>query len=145
MCSNCKDILGKKTLKHDPAYCPIAQSRYCGICAKYGHTTLRCPDKQALYYRKPTCLEQLIPGSVLDAYGICTYTPLSEPAIELQAAHTPVLEIIDDEKNKNLKAVLQNHGKEITGTIKELRVRVQKLADELHCKVVYIKPMVTTE
>ena len=145
MCSNCKEILGKKTLKHDPAYCPIAQSRYCGVCAKYGHTTLKCPDKEALYYRKPTCLEQLIPSSVLDAYGVCTNTPLSDPSIELQNAHTPVLEIIEDEKNKSLKAVLLNHGESDRGTIKELKARMQKLGDKLHRKVVYIKPMVTAE
>lgn len=143
MCSNCKDILGKKTLKHDPAYCPVAQSSYCGICAKYGHTTLRCPDKEAIHYRKPVCLEQLIPGSILDAYGICSYTPLPDPNVELEPAYTPVLEVIDSEKH--IKAILQNHNKPDRGSIKDLRTRLQKLADELHKKLVYVKPMVTVE
>jgi hypothetical protein len=145
MCSICKDILGKKTIKHDPAYCPIAESRYCGICAKYGHTTLKCHDKESLVHRKPTCLEQLIPGSVLDAYGIMSNTPLPDPDMDFQNAHTPVLEVIDDEKNKNIKAILLNHGKSEKGTNKELRNRLQKLGEELHMKVVYIKPMITAE
>jgi hypothetical protein len=139
MCSNCKEIYGKKMMKHDPIYCPISQSSYCGICAKYGHTTKRCPDKEAIYYRKPTCLEQLIPGSVLDAYGICSYTPLPDPVFPMEPIHTPLLEVIDNDKN--IRAILLNYSKSDKGKMKDLRLRLQKLADELDRKLVYIKPM----
>ena len=145
MCSICKEILGKNTLKHSPEYCPIANSRYCGICATYGHTTLKCHDKQALVHRKPTCLEQLIPGSVLDAYGIMSNTPLPDPNLEFQNAHTPTLEVLEDEKHKSIKTILLNHGKSDKGTIKELKARLQKLGEELQMKVVYIKPIITAE
>lgn len=93
--------------------------------------------------RKPTCLEQLIPGSLLDAYGIMTVTPLPDPSIELQPAYTPVLEVI--EKDKNIRAILLNYGKSDKGALKDLKIRLQKLADEIQQKLVYIKPTVTVE
>ena len=142
MCSNCKQILGKRTLKHDPIYCPIQY--YCGICARHcNHTSLHCPNKEALEFRKPTCMEQLIPGSLLDAYGICSYTPLPEPSYELQPAHTSVWEIVDTDRD--IRAALLNYGKSEKGRIKDLRVRLNKVADELGMTLVYKKPMVARE
>jgi hypothetical protein len=143
MCSICKDILGKKTLKHDIAYCPIAQSSYCGICARYGHTTLHCPDKETIHYRTPVCLEQLIPWTVLDAQGIMSFTPLPTPYVEDEPKYVSVMEVVDTEKN--IKAILQNHNKQDRGSIKELRSRLQKLADELQKKLVYLKPIAPVE
>lgn len=143
MCSNCKDLLGRKTLKHDQAYCPIAKSRYCGICARYGHTTLCCPDKEALQYRKPTCLEQLVPDNLLEAYNVMTNTPLSDPLYTIEPIHTPVLEVTDTEKN--IRAMLISHGKSEKGKPRDLRIRLSKLADELHLKLVYIKPPPSAE
>ena len=142
MCSNCKHI-GIKYLKHDEMNCPITQSNYCGICARKGHTTLRCPDKEAIHFRKPTCIEQLIPGSVLDAYGICSYTPIPDPVYDLDPIHTPVLEVIDIDKN--IRAILLNYGKSDKGKLKDLRIRLAKLSDEMGKKLVYIKPMVPVE
>lgn len=130
-------------MKHDTMYCPIAQSSYCGICAKYGHTTLCCPDKQALYHRKPRCLEQLIPGSVLDAYGIQSFTPIPDPLFEEEPLHTPQLEVIDTDKN--IRAILLNYGKSDKGSVKVLRQRLSSLSDELKLKLVYIKPPASTE
>ena len=142
MCSNCKDILGKKTLKHDPIYCPITY--YCGICARQcNHTTLRCPNKEAMAYRKPTCLEQLIPGSVLDAYGITSYTTLPEPLYTIETAHTAVMEIVDTDRD--IRAALLNYGKSEKGRIKDLRIRLNKVADELGMTLVYKKPMPSKE
>ena len=142
MCSNCKPI-GIKYLKHDASNCPILQSSYCGICAKYGHTTLKCVDKQALYYSKPTCLEQLIPGSLLDAYGIMSNTPLPDPVYPVEPIHPPSLEVIDNDKN--IRAILLNYGKSDKGKMKDLRSRLSKLADETGKKLVYVKPMALVE
>lgn len=139
MCSNCKAILGKSTLRHDPINCPIQY--YCGICARRcNHTTLHCPNKEALLYRKPTCVEQLIPGSLLDAYGICSYTALPEPNYEIAPAHPPVLEIVD--RDRDIRAALLNYGKSEKGRMKDLRIRLAKVADELGVTLVYKKPMV---
>ena len=104
------------------------------------HTTLTCPDKQALYFSKPTCLEQLIPGSVLDAYGICSYTPLPDPSLQMESIHTAVLEVVDTDKD--IRAILSRYGKSDKGSMKDLRLRLHKLADELKRKLEYKKPMV---
>ena len=139
MCSNCKTIHGRKSIKHDPINCPIQY--YCGICARHGnHTTLTCPDKEALAYRKPTCLEQLLPGSVLDAYGIESYTPLPDALWELTSIHTPVLEIVDTDQD--VKAMLRRYGQSDKGKMKDLRQRLNKVASDLGRKLEYIKPMV---
>lgn len=139
MCSNCKDILGRTTFKHDAMDCPIQY--YCGICARTcNHTTLHCPDKQALRYSKPTCLEQLIPSSVLDAYGICSYTPLPDTSVKLETLHTATLEVVDTDRD--IRATLSRYGKSDKGKVKDLRLRLHKLADELGRKLQYRKPMV---
>jgi hypothetical protein len=88
-------------------------------------------------------VEQLIPGSVLDAYGICSYTPLPDPAYDLEPLHTNVLEVIDIDKN--IRAILLNYGKSDKGKLKDLKQRLTKLADELGQKLVYVKPMVPVE
>ena len=136
MCSNCKHILGKLTIKHEPINCPIQY--YCSICARNcNHSTLRCPNKEALAYRKPTCLEQFIPGNVLDAYGICSYTPLPEPLYELECAHKSVLEVVDTDRD--IRATLIRFGKSEKGKMKDLRLRLSKVADELGRQLVYRK------
>lgn len=142
MCSNCKSIYGRKAFKHDPINCPIQY--YCSICARTcNHTTLRCPDKDALRLRRPTCLEQLIPGSVLDAYGVCSITPLPDPLFEMEPLHTPVLEVVDTDKD--IRAKLTQYGKSDKGKMKDLRSRLMKTADDHGLKLVYVKPMVLAE
>ena len=84
-------------------------------------------------------MEQLIPGSVLDAYGICSYTPLPDASIELEHAHTPVLEVV--ETDRDIRAVLLRYGKSDKGKMKDLRIRLHKLADELGKRLEYLKPM----
>lgn len=122
--------------------CPIQY--YCGICARHcNHTTLKCPDKEALTYRRPTCLEQLIPGSVLDAYGIMSNTPLPDPLMELGPIHTPTLEVV--KTDRDIRAMLIRYGKSDKGKLKDLRQRLNKLADELGRKLEYIEPMLLSE
>ena len=45
-CINCKTILGKYAVPHFKTPCPLAKGLYCSLCAKYGHTLLRCTRKQ---------------------------------------------------------------------------------------------------
>lgn len=89
-------------------------------------------------YRKPTCLEQLIPGSLLDAYGIQTVTPLPELQYEKPAKFPSVLEIVDTDRD--IRAALLNYGKSEKGRIKDLKIRLNKVADELGKTLVFIKP-----
>lgn len=122
--------------------CPIQY--YCGICARTcNHTTLACPDRDALRFRRPTCVEQLIPGSVLDAYNILSFTPLPDPLFEIEPQHTAVLEVVDTDKD--IRAKLTQYGKSDKGKMKDLRIRLNKVADDHGLKLVYVKPMVLVE
>ena len=137
MCSRCAH-LGYK-LKHDSFVCPYISSLYCGICASYGHTSYSCTDSEVLEQREPQFVEQLIPPSLRDALGIQTKTPLPKVPSELKAKYEPVLEVHDTDRN--IRALLMNYNKPISGKAKENRLRLQKLADELGRKLVYLKPV----
>lgn len=138
MCTKCKDILIRPVEKHNPMMCPIMRSSYCSICSAYGHTTLDCPDDAVLTHRVPEFLEQLIPHSVLDMYGITTKTPLIHGIIEEKEKQKAVLEVYDTDKS--IRTILMNYNKPFSGKAKENRIRIQHLADELGRKLVFIKP-----
>ena len=117
--------------------CPIQY--YCSICARQcNHTTLRCPNKEALLYRKPTCLEQLIPTSLLDAYGIESETPLPDLKYEITPRFQSVMEIVDTDRD--VRAAMLNYGKSEKGKIRDLKIQLNKIADELGKTLVFIKP-----
>lgn len=84
-------------------------------------------------------MEQLIPGSVLDAYGVTSYTPLPDPLYPLESGHTAVMEIVDTDRD--IRATLLNYGKSEKGRMKDLRIRLNKVADELGLILVYKKPI----
>jgi hypothetical protein len=105
MCESCKDVLGKCVKKHDSKNCPLKKGSYCCMCASYGHSVKRCPNDMT--HREPQFLEQLIPGSVLEEYGINTNTPLittREPLIPNRAT----LDYVDDPKA--IRALLKAFG-----------------------------------
>ncbi len=81
----------------------------------------------------------MVPGNVLDAYGICSYTPLPEPVYEIEPAHRPVLEVVDTDRD--IRATLIRFGKSEKGKMKDLRLRLGKVADELGRQLVYKKPV----
>ena len=142
MCTKCQDIIRGCKVKHQPMHCPLMAASYCGICATYGHTTMMCPDTQVLEHRKPEFIEQLIPTSILDAYNIQTTTPLANKDTEMKSRHEPVLEVYDTDKN--IRAILMNYNKPIANKSKDNRIRIQKLADELGRKLVYLTPVEET-
>ncbi len=82
----------------------------------------------------------MIPPSVLDTYGICSYTPLPDPSVKMESIHTAVLEVVDTDRD--IRATLSRYGKSDKGKVKDLRLRLHKLADELGLKLQYRKPMV---
>lgn len=133
MCSKCPDISHAcKACKWQAA---LRAASYCGICAIYGHTTLMCPDGDVLEHRKPEFIEQLIPTSLLDTYNIQSMTPLVNKDVEIKPKYEPVFDVYDTDKN--IRAILMNHGKSISNKPKENRLRLQRLADELGRKLVY--------
>jgi hypothetical protein len=135
MCSNCKDILVGFQLKHESSVCPLKQSTYCGICALYGHTTINCIDEEVLELRKPNYIEQLIPPSIREEYNIKTKTKI-QIKIQIKPKYEPVLEVINNDKY--IRAILQNNNITISGKAKENRLRLQKLAEELGRKLLFI-------
>lgn len=137
MCSNCAGI-GPKT-KHDPMACPLTSASYCSICASYGHTTMKCPDSSVITLRKPQFVEQLIPPSMLETYGITSRTPLANPTAERRPKHEPVLEVM--ESDKHIRAVLMNYSKQPSQKLKENKIRIQRLADELGRKLIFLTPV----
>lgn len=138
MCSNCKDVLKGCKIPHQAFNCPLVSSSYCGICASYGHITRMCPDEKVLELRVPQYMEQLIPPSALQAYNITTRTSI-EHLVDRKPIHEPVLEVYDTDRN--IRAILMNYDKPISGKVKENRLRIQRLADELGRRLVYLKPV----
>ena len=136
MCSKCKDVLIGFKIKHEPSECPLMRSSYCSVCASYGHTTLECTDGDVLAYRKPQFVEQLIPPSIIRSYNITTRTPLVNPAKEDEKKCLPSLEVVDSVKC--IRAMLMNHNIPISGKMKENRNRLERLADEIERKLIYL-------
>jgi hypothetical protein len=89
--------------------------------------------------RKPQYVEQLLPASLVEAYGIQTRTPLPNVDVEIKSPYKPALEVYDSDKV--IRATLMNYGKPYSGKMKENRLRLQKLADELGRELLYKKPV----
>lgn len=134
MCTKCKDVLKSFQIAHTVADCPLLQTSYCGICASYGHCMSECPAEESWKHREPEYVEQLLPSHLLSQYNITTKTPLPDKVWTRVAQ--PILEVKDDDVH--VRAVLRNHDKQISGKDKENRIRLQKLADELGQKLVYL-------
>lgn len=134
MCTKCKDVLKGFQIVHNIADCPLMKTSYCSVCASYGHCTNDCPDEEVWVHREPQYLEQLLPTSALCRYNITTKTPLPTPKFTRKPQ--PVMEVKDDDTH--VRAILRNHGKQIAGRDKENRLRLQKLADELGQKLVFL-------
>lgn len=139
MCSKCKDVLIDFKIQHDPSVCPLLRGSYCSVCASYGHTTISCPDQETLSNRKPQFVEQLISPSLLETYKITSRTPLADDTIESKGRYDPVLEVYDNDRY--IRAILMNYNKAISGKVKENRIRLQGLADELGRKLIFLHPV----
>jgi hypothetical protein len=89
-----------------------------------------------LEFREVQYMEQLIPHSMLQAYGIQTRTPLSQGRTLKRSKHEPVLEVEDSDKA--IRAVLMNYEKQPSGKMKENRRLLKEIADQEKRKLVYI-------
>lgn len=53
MCTICSSTLINFGINHIELDCPLRKSRYCSICAQYGHLTKSCPQiKKRLLFIK---------------------------------------------------------------------------------------------
>jgi hypothetical protein len=83
-------------------------------------------------------MEQLIPHTMLQAYGITSTTPLEKGRIAKRNKFEPVLEVEDSDKA--IRAVLMNYYVQPSGKMRENRRLLQKIADQEKRKLVYINP-----
>ena len=146
-CIQCRPILGRLTKRHSPDACPLLKGSYCGLCASYGHSPATCPDRTTRQFREPQFLEQLIPHTLLEQYGIVTATPLSGV---YTSATVPAMDSILEipETDEALRAavlaaggkpmICQEKGKKENRELTENKKRLQKLADAKGQKIVFI-------
>jgi hypothetical protein len=144
-CRQCAPILGRLVKRHTVDACPLVRGSYCGMCASYGHSPANCPDGVTRAYREPQFVEQLIPSTLMEQYGITGRTPL--PGIQRpERAKEWLLEV--PETDEGLRAALvaagvkpmicQEKGKKENREINENKKRLQKLADRLGRKLIFL-------
>ena len=146
ICTQCLPILGRMVKRHLPDACPLRKGSYCGLCAAYGHSPANCPDGVTRAYREPQFMEQLIPPSLIEKYGITTRSLL--PSFQPEKAKEWLLEV--PETDEGLRAALvaagvkpmicQEKGKKENREITENKKRLQKVADKAGRKLIFIKP-----
>lgn len=152
-CATCVEILGSMARRHEVGACPIQRGCYCGVCAAYGHSASECPDSRISPFREPQFVEQLVPPSLLEAYGITSRTPLPLAAAAAAPAaapphEQPLWEV--PETDEALRAALlavggkpmicQEKGRKEKTEITENKRRLQKIADTTGRRLVFVTP-----
>jgi hypothetical protein len=137
---------------HIPDACPLIRGSYCGLCASYGHSPAKCPDGVTRAYREPQFVEQLIPTSLLESYGIRTQTPLAN-RLSPEKVKEWIMEVPDTEDG--LRAALhaagvkpmicQEKGKKDKKEITVNKKKLQVVADKCGRKLVFIPELVKKE
>lgn len=148
-CQQCAHILGRLVKPHLADACPLVKGSYCGLCAAYGHSPSNCPDGITKAYREPQFIEQLIPATLMEKYGIVSKNLIPGIKSPDKAAEW-LLEI--PETNEGLRAALiaagvkpmicQEKGKKENKEIMENKRRLQKVADKQGRKLVFIADQV---
>jgi hypothetical protein len=138
MCKICAKVLHGFEIEHTEQTCPLRISRYCSYCAQYGHLTSQCPAKPSILFRKPAYLEQLIPPSELDEFGIKTKTPIKYKG-KAQEKDEPqqLLEIKDDDRV--IIAYLISHSLKISRKSKENRMILEEYANLQNKRLIYVQ------
>jgi len=124
--------------------CPVTAALYCSICQQQGHPTMKCPQRDIWHYRKPEFVEQFIPKAVLDNYKIMTKTPICPgPHKHMPYIHgDPVIEILQDEDGKNVRATLSSFNLPCS-SVKENKRVMEAYGELTGQEVVYIDSGVT--
>jgi hypothetical protein len=131
---------------HTVDACPLRKAQYCGICAIYGHSPASCPDATTAAFRTPLYAEQLIPASLLMEYNVTSRTPLSGIVIPEESSKV-IMEIPETEEairaalvaHGEKPMICQDKGKREKKEITENKKKLQKIADALGKKLVYVK------
>ena len=147
-CTQCRNILGRLVKRHAPDDCPLISSSYCGLCASYGHSPSTCADAVTQAYREPQFVEQLVPAGFLEEYGIRSQTPLPGAVKRMEVAQATQRLMEVPETDEALRAALtaagvkpmicQEKGKKENKEITENKKRLQKVADKMGRKLVFL-------
>ena len=139
MCDICSSIYHSDA-KHDISACPVRAALYCSCCQVYGHSTLKCPDKESWETRVPEFIEQLIPPALRAHHKINSMTAINTPNLRpLESPHPPVLEVPEDKDGKFIRATLASHNLPSSGVKENKRVLEAFAANILGKKVVYLQ------
>jgi hypothetical protein len=106
MCDSCINILGSNVKKHLIHQCPLKKGSYCCFCSSFGHSPRTC--SKDLTFREAQTLEQLIPISILEEYGIKTNTKISQTTKPNLPKPKIVLDYIDE--SKAIRSLLKAYG-----------------------------------
>jgi hypothetical protein len=144
-CRQCLTVLGKLVKPHTTESCPLIKSSYCGLCASYGHTQMGCPDLLTQAFREPQYLEQLVAPSLLEQYGITSRTIIpSCPITAVKGEHLMEIPETEDALRAALVAagvkpmICQEKGKKENKELIENKKRLQRVADKLGRKLIFI-------
>lgn len=154
VCSHCKSFFGSLARRHQVEACPLKRGSYCGLCATYGHSPAECPDVALDPFREPQFVEQLVPSSLLEMWGIESRTPLSSAATISAAAAAAVTQkeyyMEVPETDEALRAALtaagvkpmicQEKGKKRKTELQENKRRLQKVAEAHGRKLIFVSP-----
>jgi len=136
MCDFCSKLYTSE--QHDPSLCPVRAALYCSICQIYGHTTIKCRERDSWHYRKPEFVEQLIPTSILAHYKIDSLTRITSGVNEhIPYIHgDPVICIPDDDKGKNIRATLASYNLPCSSKKEDKRI-IEEFSNLIGKKVEY--------
>ena len=107
MCDFCNEILSSNVKKHEIHQCPLKKGSYCCFCSSFGHNPRSC--NKDLTFREPQTLEQLIPVSILEEYGIHTNTKIESTKQNISLPKPKrIIDYIDD--SKAIRSLLKAYG-----------------------------------
>jgi len=135
MCDACIPILGHWAKFHNGKECPIAKTRYCNLCAVYGHSYKQCSQTFVKDLRKSDKI-------VVEEQPIENYFP---PGFESW------VEVTDDDEGLCVRAMLiannivpmacQERGRREGRDIRENRARLIEFMKRQKKILIFVKPV----
>jgi hypothetical protein len=127
-CNICHSILGKYARAHPTTPCPLAKALRCSICAKYGHTTLRCGRKANVDGVKP----------LYDEPVLNIISPIQDDMIEITDSDAPIRAALLG--NGITPMTCQEKGKKIQRDFIENKKRLNQFYKTIGLTLVLMKP-----
>ena len=139
MCDTCIPILGNKAKFHPGKPCVVSKTLYCSLCAVYGHSYKRCPEKEMMNLRNSP-----------------TTSAVDEPSIKLKIPedYEDWVEVTEEPDGKCIRAMLiansivpmscQEKGRNDKKDVRENTSRLSEFLKKRGKKLVLVKPPIPT-